>query len=68
MDHRTDVFSGLVDRVMKSRLRHDFVEVDDKQLGRFYKCGTLARHKKHAFAAGNSCAKMGKGIAQSFPK
>ena len=66
MNDRTDVFSDLVDRLMESRLGHDLIEVDGKQLARSHKCGTLARHEKHAFAAGNSRAQMGEGIAQPF--
>ena len=51
---------------MESRLRHDFIEVDDKQLVRFHKCGTFARHEQHFFAVTNSRTKMGEGIAQPF--
>src|SRR5919106_581839 len=66
VDGRTDVASDLINSLMDSRLRHDLIEVDGKQLARFHKGGTLARHEEHAFAVGKPRAEVSEGIAQAF--
>src|SRR5918996_5018462 len=66
VDDRTAVASDLINSLMDSQLRHDLIEVDGKQLARFHKGGTLARHEEHAFAVGKPRAEVSEGIAQAF--
>ena len=63
---RFDIGPGLVDHLVQGRLRHGFIEVDEKQFLARDQSRTLARYEHHLIALVAAHAEMGKGVAQSL--
>ena len=66
MKDRFDVGTGFVDCLVQGRLRHGFIEVDEKQFLAFDQSRTLARHEHHLIAPVAAQAEMSKRVAQSL--
>src|SRR3970040_1245001 len=63
-----DWLNGLADNAQQNdrggdrRLRHQLVEIDDKEIFGLYQNRTLAWHEKHLLAIAYPCAQVSEGV------